>query len=265
MPAYGIANEDYGINTNGEITAIGSFNGTFDTSGLIEKSVVYVSPGGGLTSIKPIGTNLIQNIGFCSRSNANNGELEVVAVGRTNDLPNLQEGYIWKGDANGVPQAVSELANSPWEQSGTAIIKQGRDEANYGTPGADAIDGSNSTSASATKGATGADSTAFGKNTTASGIGSTAIGNFSVASGDYSTVLGTTHTASGYAAFAAGNANTASGNESIAMGRNTIASGNQSLAIGDNVEAISTGSIAIGDKDVALKGISSGIVFINDW
>ena len=77
MPAYGVANEDYSINTNGEITAVGSFNGTFDTSGLIEKAVVYVSPGGGLTSIKPIGTNLIQNIGFCSRSNATNGELEI--------------------------------------------------------------------------------------------------------------------------------------------------------------------------------------------
>ncbi len=259
MPAYGIANEDYGTNATGNITAIGSFNGTFDTSGLIEKSVVYVSPGGGLTSIKPIGTNLIQNIGFCSRSNANNGELEVVAVGRTNDLPNLQEGYIWKGDANGVPQAVSELANSPWEQSGTAIIKQGRNEANYGTPGADAIDGSNSTSASATKGATGADSTAFGKNTTASGIGSIAIGNFSEATGDYATALGTTHTVSGYGAFAAGNANTASGNESVALGRTTIASGNQSVAIGDNVEATGTNSIAIGDKDVAGKGIASGI------
>ena len=259
MPAYGVANEDYGINTTGNVTAMGSFNGTFDTSTLTEKAVVYVAPGGGLTSTKPIGTNLIQNIAFCSRSNATNGELEVVAIGRTNDLPNLPEGYIWKGDANGVPQAVSELANSPWEQSGTAIIKQGRDEANYGTPGADAIDGSNSTSASATKGATGADSTAFGKNTTASGIGSLAIGNFSVASGDYSTSLGTTHTVSGYAAFAAGNANTASGNESVALGRNTIASGNQSVAIGDNVEATGTNSIAIGDKDVAGKGIASGI------
>jgi len=287
MPAYGVANADYSTNTNGEITAVGTFNGTFDTSGLIEKAVVYVSPGGGLTSIKPIGTNLIQNIGFCSRSNANNGELEIVAIGRTNDLPNLQEGYIWKGDANGVPQAVSELANSPWEQSGTAIIKQGRDEANYGTPGANAIDGSNSTAASSTKGATGADSTAFGQNTQASGDystasgrnsiasapGTTAFGNFSRASGDYSVsigsgttssgdysvALGVNTTAGGYGSFTAGNANTASGNEAVALGRNTIASGSQSVAIGDNVEATNTGSIAIGDKDVALKGISSGL------
>ena len=94
MPAYGIANEDYGINTTGNITTVGSFNGTFDTSTLTEKAVVYVAPGGGLTSTKPIGTNLIQNIGFCSRSNATNGELEVVAIGRTNDLPNLPGGYM---------------------------------------------------------------------------------------------------------------------------------------------------------------------------
>ncbi len=106
MPAYGVANEDYSINTTGNITAVGSFNGTFDTSTLTEKAVVYVAPGGGLTSTKPIGTSLIQNIGFCSRSNANNGELEIVAVGRTNDLPNLPEGFIWKGDANGVPQGL---------------------------------------------------------------------------------------------------------------------------------------------------------------
>ena len=230
MPAYGIANDDYGTNATGNITAVGSFNGTFDTSTLTEKAVVYVAPGGGLTSTKPIGTNLIQNIGFCSRSNANNGELEVVAIGRTNDLPNLQEGYIWKGDANGVPQAVSELANSPWEQSGTAIIKQGRDENNYGTPGANAIDGSNSTVASTTRGATGSNSTAFGISTTASGSNSTALGSVTIASGLAST----------------------------AMGGNTIASANYATASGDNVEATGVGSLAVGIKDVASKGIASG-------
>jgi hypothetical protein len=237
MPAYGIANADYSINTNGNITAVGSFNGTFDTSGLIEGGAVYVAPGGGLTSTKPIGTNLIQNVGICSRSNASNGELEVVAIGRTNDLPNLPQGFIWKGDANGVPQAVSELANSPWEQSGTAIIKQGRTEANYGTPGANAIDGSNSTTASTTKGATGTDSTAFGQNTTASGNYSTASGFSTSATGIYSVAIGRVGSAagesavslgygnisSGYASFAAGNQNTASGNESVALGRSTIA------------------------------------------
>ena len=108
MPAYGIANETVSQNTNGTITAIGSFNGTFNTSYLTQNEVIYVDiaandvPGRPrLTSTKPAGeASLIQNIGFCSRSNANNGEIEVVAVGRANATPNLDSAKIFLGDSS---------------------------------------------------------------------------------------------------------------------------------------------------------------------
>jgi hypothetical protein len=117
MPAYGIANAAVSQNTNGTITAIGSFNGTLDTSYLTQNEVIYVDiaandvPGRPrLTSTKPAGeANLIQNIGFCSRSNANNGEIEVIAVGRANATPNLNSAKIFLGDSsnNSVARAVT--------------------------------------------------------------------------------------------------------------------------------------------------------------
>jgi len=108
MPAYGIADATVSQNTNGTITAIGSFNGTFDSSYLTQNKVIYVDIAANdvadrprLTSTKPAGeANLIQNIGFCSRSNANNGEIEVVAVGRTNATPNLDSAKIFLGDSS---------------------------------------------------------------------------------------------------------------------------------------------------------------------
>lgn len=108
MPAYGIADATVSQNTNGTITAIGSFNGTFDSSYLTQNEVIYVDIAANdvadrprLTSTKPAGeANLIQNIGFCSRSNANNGEIEVVAVGRTNATPNLDSAKIFLGDSS---------------------------------------------------------------------------------------------------------------------------------------------------------------------
>ena len=117
MPAYGIADAAASQNTNGTVTAIGSFNGTFDSSYLTQNEVIYVDIAANdvagrprLTSTKPAGeANLIQNVGFCSRSNANNGEIEVVAVGRTNATPNLDSAKIFLGDStnHSVARAVT--------------------------------------------------------------------------------------------------------------------------------------------------------------
>ena len=76
------------------------------TPGFSEGDTIYVAVGGGYTNVKPTGSALIQNIGVVTKVDATNGGGEVFGAGRSNDLPNLQENYVWLGDANGVPQAV---------------------------------------------------------------------------------------------------------------------------------------------------------------
>ena len=130
MPAYGVANEDASQNTNGTITAIGSFNGTFDTSFLDEGEVIYVNTAANdvagrprLTSTKPSGeANLIQNIGFCSRENANNGEIEVVAVGRTNATPNLNSAKIFLGNSSNQSVATAVTGEVSLTNAGVTAI-----------------------------------------------------------------------------------------------------------------------------------------------
>ena len=67
-----------------------------------EGDVLYVKAGGGLTNVKPTGTNLIQNVGKVGRRQQNNGEIVVMAIGRSNDVPNIPDGQAWIGNASGV-------------------------------------------------------------------------------------------------------------------------------------------------------------------
>jgi hypothetical protein len=98
MPAYGVALEDYANNATGLMIAVGDFN-DFDTSSYSVGDTLYVAVGGGMTNVKPTGTALIQNMGIVSRPNANNGDVEIVAIGRTNDVPNLPTGRLFVGTA----------------------------------------------------------------------------------------------------------------------------------------------------------------------
>jgi hypothetical protein len=111
MPATGVADEDYAAQDFGTMTAFGSFNGDFDTTGGTENwavgQILYVKPGGGLTNIKPTGTNLIQNIAIVSRVQSQTGEMEVIALGRTNDIPNLTPGKIWVGSTGNTIESSS--------------------------------------------------------------------------------------------------------------------------------------------------------------
>ena len=99
MPAYGVALEDYANNATGLMIAVGDFQ-DFDTSSYSVGDTLYVAVGGGMTNVKPTGTALIQNMGIVSRSNANNGDVEIVAIGRTNDVPNLPEGRLFVGTSD---------------------------------------------------------------------------------------------------------------------------------------------------------------------
>lgn len=105
MPAFGLADADYAHNADGYAISIGNLV-DLDTSSYSVGDTLYVAVGGGLTNTKPATqANLIQNVGTVARSNTNNGQIEVVATGRSNDVPNLNDGYIFYGDSN--DQAVA--------------------------------------------------------------------------------------------------------------------------------------------------------------
>ena len=111
MPSIGLSSDDYSQNDNGECTCIGSLE-DIDTqvaNDFQEGDVVYVASGGGLTNVKPTGTNLIQNVGKVGRRQQNNGEIVVMAIGRSNDVPNIPTGNVWAGDASGVATATDKL------------------------------------------------------------------------------------------------------------------------------------------------------------
>lgn len=106
MPAIGLLEETLNNNATGRAIISGRLK-NIDTSGLVAGASVYVNGAGVLTSSKPTGSDLIQNIGIAGKINASEGEIVVVGSGRSNDLPNLTEGYIWVGDGNGVPEEFS--------------------------------------------------------------------------------------------------------------------------------------------------------------
>ena len=106
MPAIGVLNEQLTNNSTGECYIAGRLE-NIDTSNLVAGAAVYVNNNGGLTATKPTGSELIQNIGIAAKINATEGELVIQGSGRSNDLPNITEGYLWVGNNNGVPEAIS--------------------------------------------------------------------------------------------------------------------------------------------------------------
>jgi len=117
MPCVGLAQENLTTGATGEMMVVGLMDqvdvNAIPSSGPnpLVNDVIYVASGGGLTSIKPTGTNLIQNIAIVVNASAQ-GTLQITAIGRTNDLPNLPEGSIWLGDSNGVPSALGIGTNT---------------------------------------------------------------------------------------------------------------------------------------------------------
>ena len=106
MPAIGVLNEELSNNSTGECYIAGRLE-NIDTSGLVAGAAVYVDINGGLTATKPTGSSLIQNIGIAAKINATEGELVIQGSGRSNDVPNITEGYLWVGNNNGAPEAIS--------------------------------------------------------------------------------------------------------------------------------------------------------------
>jgi hypothetical protein len=84
---------------------------------------LYVKAGGGLTTTKPTGTNLIQNVGKVGKvSGGNSGSIVVSNIQRTNDIPNIADGKIWIGSASGVPTAQTLSGDVTLANTGAVTI-----------------------------------------------------------------------------------------------------------------------------------------------
>lgn len=106
MPAIGLLEETLSTNAVGRAIINGRLKGV-NTIGLVAGASVYVNGAGVLTENKPTGSDLIQSIGVAGKIDAVDGEIIVQGAGRSNDLPNITEGYIWLGNSGSVPQEFS--------------------------------------------------------------------------------------------------------------------------------------------------------------
>ena len=101
MPAFGIAETDANLNANVNVVTFGTVY-EIDTSAYSAGDELYVSTtAGALTATKPTGaTAKLQNIGKVIRSHASAGSIKVGGAGRTNAVPNLDNGTVFIGDSN---------------------------------------------------------------------------------------------------------------------------------------------------------------------
>ena len=283
MPVVGISDGAYANNGAGFMTAFGSFNGTFDTTGGAENwsvgDIIYVKPGGGLTNIKPGGTDLIQNIAIVSRVQQNTGELEVIALGRANDVPNplVVNNALQRLGIRGNPERELDVFGGV-RVRGTLDLFQGNDNTFAGTEAGNLFNivgsantgfGENSQAAQSTgqsNASLGFDSlgsSVTGNNNTAIGTGSMRVssgGSFNTALGSASlstATLGQGNTAIGYAALlnkTTSNFNTAVGFNCLAnitTGFRNTAVGNDAgkfILDGTTANATAQNSVFIGDE-----------------
>jgi len=121
MPVSGLANEEIGIGSTGEMIISGILDG-INTAGIegspAEASILYV--GGdflgsipGITTDTPTGeTGLIQNVGIIIKNSpGSSGSIQVTAIGRTNATPNLNKGSIFVGNSANSSSVLSVGTN----------------------------------------------------------------------------------------------------------------------------------------------------------
>jgi hypothetical protein len=122
MPAFGIAsNSTSGADETVVVVTLGTLtNVDTDTPGFTLGDTLYVSAttAGGLTNTAPTGeSNFLQNVGRVQKISSSTGQIKVGGSGRTNQVPNLDEGKVFIGDSNN--QAVTQsLATIVTSQTG---------------------------------------------------------------------------------------------------------------------------------------------------
>ncbi|MDB2580771.1 tail fiber domain-containing protein [Candidatus Poseidoniales archaeon] len=111
MPAFGLVLTASSANGSTEIVTFGTIS-DIDTSAFSVGDTLYISTTAGeLTNSKPTGEgSLIQNMGKVQRSHASAGSIKVGGAGRTNDVPNLNDGNIFIGNASN--QAVTSTLDT---------------------------------------------------------------------------------------------------------------------------------------------------------
>ena len=129
MPAGGIAAETIDVGAEG-IVLLDGFINNVNTSLFAPGDEVFVAVGGGYTNTPPTGsTNLVQKLGNVEKS-AVNGSGVINGPGAVRSVPNIQEGYTWVGDGDGVAQAF------PTSSFGTPI-----DTGSFATTGSNSFVG----------------------------------------------------------------------------------------------------------------------------
>ena len=102
MPAAFVLNQELAFDAEGYGIVVGYINGV-NTSTFNEGDNVYVGESGGYTNVKPTGnSNRIQKLGNVIAVDAVNGSGVITGAGRSNDVPNIQEGYMWVGNSSDV-------------------------------------------------------------------------------------------------------------------------------------------------------------------
>lgn len=126
MPATLVLNEELADEAEGEAIVVGLIQNV-DTSSFSSGDVIYVAPTGGYTNVKPTGDNLIQNLGVVVKSSASAGSGIVYGSGRTNDVPNIEQGHAWIGNASKVatPTLLADVATAGTVVSLTDVTSAG--------------------------------------------------------------------------------------------------------------------------------------------
>ncbi len=112
MPAIGVLAENVNNNAEGDIVTHGKLIG-IDTSSFTVGDELFIGSGGTLVNTPPTGeANLLQKIAKVVRVHASSGQIYIMGAGRTNAVPNLDEGDIFIGDSNNqaITKALSDTA-----------------------------------------------------------------------------------------------------------------------------------------------------------
>ena len=133
MPATYILNENILNNAQGVAIITGVIENV-DTSLFLPGDKVYVAAGGGFTNVKPTGTNLIQNLGVVTKSNASTGSGVIYGAGRSNDVPNLPTGKFFIGSASNTTESVYTLPTADGT-SGQVLTTDGAGAVTFQTAG----------------------------------------------------------------------------------------------------------------------------------
>lgn len=106
MPAGVIAGETLIAGAEG-VGLINGYIGNVDTSTFAAGDSIYVKAGGGYTNIRPTGSAiLVQKLGNVEKSSLN-GSGVINGPAYFNDLPNVQQGYTWVGNVDGIATAIA--------------------------------------------------------------------------------------------------------------------------------------------------------------